>query len=263
MREVTDESTVAALAGNGHGQRDGVQLILQCLFALEVTRLTCTGDFGIWFGADSRRFTQRINDFAEDARITLTVTPGNHEDGKLGSAVFTTVGSGIPASIRSRLAVLSRGYRWAQAGRTYVWFGGAASIDCESCQVGCSWILGKLPPAEDFVALTASGHAEIMIVHASPAPGTPKANRIRATANGWRENARKHAAHGAEIITSPRESVHSRLHVHGHFHLQDGVNLPTVRRIVCIIQAQENRPGIVMLLDPTTMTSTRLEAIPE
>ena len=100
-----------------------------------------------------------------------------------------------------------------------------------------------------------------MIVHASPAPGTPKKNRIRATANGWSENARKHAAHGAEIITAPGESVHSRLLVHGHSHLQNEVNPPTVRRIVSL--AQENRPGIVMLLDPTTMTSTRLEATPE
>lgn len=160
MREVTDESTVAALAGNGHGQREGVRPELQCLSALGVTRLHHTVDFGIWSGGDGPRFTQRINDFAEDARITLIFTPGNHEDGKLGSAVFTTVGSGIPAPIRSRLAVLSCGHRWSQAGRTYVWSGGAATIDCEYGQVGCSWILGKLPPAEDPVAPTASGHAK-------------------------------------------------------------------------------------------------------
>ena len=261
MREVPDESTVAALAGNGHGQREGVQLILQCLFALEVTRLHHTDDFGIWSGADSRRFTHCINDFAEDAKIIVTATPGNHEDGKLMSAVFATVGSGVPASIRSHLAVLCRGHRRSQAGRTCVWSGGASSIDCEYCQVGCTWILGKLPPAEVLVALTASGHADIMIVHASPAPGTPEANRIRATTNGWSENGCKHSAHGAEIITAPRESAHSRSLVHGHSHLQDEVNLPTVRRIVS--PAQENRPGIVLLLDPTTMTSTRLEAIPE
>ena len=148
MREVTDESTVVAFAGNGHRQPEGVQSELQCLSALGVTRLHHTDDFGIWSGADSRRFTQRINDFAEDAKIIVTVTPGNHEDGKLVSAVFAAVGSRVPASIRLRLAVLSRGYRWSQAGRTCVWFGGAASIDCESCQVGCTWFLGKLPPRE-------------------------------------------------------------------------------------------------------------------
>ena len=261
MREIPDKLTVAALAGNGHRQPEGVQSEPQCLSALGVTRLHHTDDFGIWSGADSRRFTQRINDFAEDAKIIVTVTPGNHEDGKLVSAVFAAVGSRVPASIRLRLAVLPRGHRRSQAGRTCVRSGGAASIDCEYCQVGCTWFLGKLPPAEDLVAPTASGHAEIMIVHTSPAPGTPKANQIRATAGGWSENARKHPAHGAEIITTPRESAHSRSLVHGHSHLQDEVNLPTVRRIVS--PAQENRPGIVLLLDPTTMTSTRLEAIPE
>lgn len=261
MREVTDKSTVAALAGNGHGQREGVRPELQCLSALGVTRLHHTDDFGIWSGGDGPRFMPRIHDFAEDAKITLTVTPGNHGDLKLVNAVFATVGSGVPASISLRLAVLSRGHRRSQTGRTYVWSDGAASIDCEYCQVGCTWFLGKLPLAKDPVASTASGHAEIMIVHASPPPGTPKSNQIRGTAGGWSENARKQAAHGAEIITTPWESVHLRVLVHRHSHLQDEVNLPTVRRIVS--PAQENRPGIVLLLDPTTMTSTRLEAIPE
>ena len=100
-----------------------------------------------------------------------------------------------------------------------------------------------------------------MIIHESPAPRAPEANRNRATVNGWSENARKQAAHGAEIITTPQESVHPRSLVHGHSHLQDEVNLLAVRRIVS--PAQENRPGIVLLLDPTMMTSTRLEAIPE
>lgn len=146
MREIPDKSTVAALAVNGHGQRDGAQSEPQCLSALGVTRLHHTDDFGIWSGGDDPRFMPRINGFAEDAKIIVTVTPGNHRDWKLVSTVFTTVGSGIPAPIRSPLAVLPRGHRRSQAGRTYVRSGGAASIDCEYCQVGCTLNLGKLPP---------------------------------------------------------------------------------------------------------------------
>ena len=146
MREIPDKSTVAALAVNGHGQRDGAQSEPQCLSALGVTRLHHTDDFGIWSGGDDPRFMPRINGFAEDAKIIVTVTLGNHRDWKLVSTVFTTVGSGIPAPIRSPLAVLPRGHRRSQAGRTYVRSGGAASIDCEYCQVGCTLNLGKLPP---------------------------------------------------------------------------------------------------------------------
>ena len=161
--------------------------------------------------------------------------------------------------IRSQIVALPRGYRWTHRGRSFLSFGGAASIDIKFRRHGRSWWMEELPTVEEGAALAAGGHAEIMVSHDSPAPGTPFANRIRATPNGWSTDALTYADVGARRITAAWDAVAPDVLVHGHFHIQDTVTVPSGQRIVSLA-AKEN-PGNVLLLNVDTMATTRLEGL--
>ena len=157
--------------------------------------------------------------------------------------------------IRSQIVALPRGHRW----RSFVSFGGAVSIDLKFRRLGRSWWMEDLPTVEDVEALTAGGHGEIMISHDSPAPGTPLANRIRATPNRWSTDALTYADVGARPITAAWDAVDPDVLVHGHFHIQDTVTVPSGQRIVSL--AAENNPGNVLLLNLDTMVTSWLEGL--
>lgn len=161
--------------------------------------------------------------------------------------------------IRSHIVALPREHRWTHRGRSFVSFGGVASIDFEFRRLGRSWWMEELPTVEEVEALAAGGHAEIMISHDSPAPGTPFANRIRATPNGWSTDALAYADVGARRITAAWDAVAPDVLVHGHFHVQDTVTLPSGQRIVSL--AAEENPGNVLLLNLDTMATNWLEGL--
>ena len=161
--------------------------------------------------------------------------------------------------IRSHIVALPREHRWTHRGRSFVSFGGVASIDFEFRRLGRSWWMEELPTVEEVEALAAGGHGEIMISHDSPAPGTPSVARIRATPNGWSTDALAYADVGARRITAAWDAVAPDVLVHGHFHVQDTVTLPSGQRIVSL--AAEENPGNVLLLNLDTMATTWLEGL--
>jgi len=161
--------------------------------------------------------------------------------------------------IRSHIVALPRGHRWTHRGRSFVSFGCAASIDFEFRRLGRLWWMEELPTVEEGAALAAGGHGEIMISHDSPAPGTPFANRIRATPNGWSTDPLAYADVGACRITAAWDAVAPDVLVHGHFYIQDAVILPSGQRIVSL--AAEKNPGNVLLLNLDTMATNWLEGL--
>lgn len=251
-----DDSTVVGFAGDWHGNSAGVAETLRRLAQVGVTRLHHVGDFALWPDRSGRRFLDQVNRYAEEFGILIVVTPGNHEDWDYLTTVFTAA-NGSPGLIRSHIVALPRGYRWFHQGRSLVSFGGAASIDFQYRKIGTSWWAEELPTPEDVQALAARGHAQIMITHDSPVPGTPRVDRIRATPGGWSAEALAYAALGADRITAAWEAVAPELLVHGHFHIQNAIVLPSGQRIVSL--AAEDNPGNVMLLDLPTMETTWLE----
>jgi predicted phosphodiesterase len=254
--ELHDDSTVIGFAGDWHGNSTGVAEKMRRLSRAGVTRLMHVGDFALWPDRAGRRFLDQVNGYAEESGILIVVTPGNHEEWRYLTAAFAAA-EGAPAMIRSHIVALPRGHRWTHRGHSFVSFGGAASIDFEFRRIGRSWWMAELPTVEEGAALAAGGHAEIMITHDSPAPGTPSVNRIRATPNGWSTDALAYADVGARRITAAWEAVAPDVLVHGHFHVQDAVTLRSGQRIVSL--AAEHDPGNVLLLNLETMTSRWLE----
>ena len=256
--ELHDDSTVIGFAGDWHSNPVGVGEKTRRLSQAGVTRLMHVGDFALWPDRAGRRFLDQVNGYAEESGILIVVTPENHEDWRYLTAAFAAA-EGAPAMIRSQIVALPRGHRWTRQGRSFVSFGGAISIDFEFRRLGRSWWMEELPTVEEGAALAAGGHGEIMVSHVSAAPGTPLVNRIRATPNGWGTDALAYADVGARRITAAWDAVAPDVLVHGHFHVQDTVTLPSGQRIVSL--AGEENPGNVLLLNLDTMATNWLEGL--
>ncbi len=259
--EIDDGTPMVAFAGDWHGNDAGVEWKLQRLATAGVTRLFHVGDFALRPDRAGRRFLDRVDYYARSAGIGIAVTPGNHEDWAYLRSAFAAAGDGAPARIRPQIVALPRGFRWAQRGRCFVSYGGAASIDFEWRVLGESWWRDELPSPEEFAALKAGGFAEIMITHDSPVPGTPEVNQIRASSDRWSVDAVIYAELGSRGITAAWEAVHPLLLVHGHFHVRGEVTLASGQRIISL--AEETSPGNILLLDLRTLETTWLEDRPD
>ena len=257
MWEIDDSSPVIAFAGDWHGHDAGVEEKLQRLSAHGITRLFHVGNFMICPDRSDRLFLHRVNSWAESTGIRIGVTSGSHEDWSYLQTAFAAAGDGNPAEIRSHIAALPRGYRWTQRGRSFVSYGGAASMASESRVTDPSWWRDEIPTPADFAALEAGGGAEVMITHDSPVPGTSKVDAIRRSSDGWSDDALIYAELGSRGITAAWEAVCPDLLVHGHFHVQDEISLPSGQRIFSL--AAENDPGNVLLLNLDTLQTSWLE----
>ena len=252
--ELHDDSTVIGFAGDWHSNPAGVGEKTRQLSQPGVTRLMHVGDFVLWPDRAGRRILDQINGYAEESGILIVVTPGNHEDWR-----YLAAAEGVPAMIRSQIVALPRGHRWTHRRRSFVSFRGAVSIDLQFRRLGRSWWMEELPTVEEGAALAASGHGEIMVSHVSATPGTPLVNRIRATPNRWSTDALAYSDVGARRITAAWDAVALDVLVHGHFHVQDAVTVPSGQRIVSL--AAEENPGNVLLLNLDTMATNWLEGL--
>lgn len=252
-----DDSTRVAFAGDWHGNLGGVWEKLSFLVAAGITRVHHVGDFGIWPDKGGTRFLNDVELYAAELGIRIAVTPGNHEHWAHLVKRFRQSGGG-PAAIRPHIAALPRGYRWTHGGRSFVSFGGAASIDFEYRVPRISHWEEELPRLADVAAVSAGGHAEVMVMHDSPRPGTAAVERIRSgNPQGWSESALAYAAEGTARVTAAYEAVQPDVLVHGHFHIRDEFEAPNGQRIVSL--AAEQSGGNVIILDLATMSTVWLE----
>ena len=256
MWEIDDDSPVVAFAGDWHGPDAGVEEKLQRLSESGITRLFHAGRFTIWPDRSDRLFLDRVNSLAESTGIRIGVTSGSHKDWSHLQTAFAA-GDGNPVEIRSHIAALPRGNRWTQRGHRFVSYGGVASIASKSQVTDQSWWRDEIPTPADFAALEAGGGAEVMITHDSPVPGTLKVDAIRRSSDEWSDDAKIYAELGSRGITAAWEAVHPDLLIHGHFHVQDEISLPSGQRIFSL--AAENEPGNVLLLNLDTLQTNWLE----
>lgn len=255
--DLDDRSTTVAFAGDWHSASGGVWQTLKRLSDAGITRVYHVGDFAIWPDKSGTKFLNTVNGYAEDLGIGIAVTPGNHEDWAYLNSALALVDP-EPFFVRPRIAVLPRGYRWSHAGRSFVSFGGCASIDFEYRTPRRDWWPEEVPTRADLERVRADGRADIMITHDAPRSGTSMVERIRSSnPQGWSEVALAYAAGSAQTITDAWTAVQPHILVHGHFHVRDTITLHTGQRIFSL--AAEQAAGNVMVLNLKDTRTTWLE----
>lgn len=219
-----------ALAGDWHGNIRWAQSFIREVAQFSITRIYHLGDFGVWPGEEGAKYLDHINKTAEFFDIEIWVTPGNHEDYSQINEI--KVGDDGLQWIRSHIALIPRGHRWEQDGRTFVSLGGAPSIDYQMRMEGRDWWPEEMISLEEAEKVAADGHADIMLTHDAPDGGTFAVQRIIDTPkeqSGWSAAGLSYAAEGRVLMNIAVAGVRPKLFAHGHFHVSDdsGPIIPT------------------------------------
>lgn len=223
------QKTVVGFAGDWHGNVRWVGRAIPALRRAGVTTLYHVGDFGIWPGETA--FIDTVEYWAKLAELTIWVTPGNHDDYDQIDALLDNDPT-RPGQLSEHVWVIPRGHRWSNAGRTFVSLGGAASADISDRVPGKSWWKQEQILPEDVERTVAGGHADIMISHEAPLHGTEALSRLRLSNLDRRpEDTLASARRMAERLTEAADAVRPTIHVHGHWHAPDEIQLDSERRV--------------------------------
>ena len=242
-----------AIAGDWHGNTTWINKILTDLHraAPDVRTILHTGDFGIWPGAQRDRFLRIVDRFCRRAGIDqILVTPGNHEDWPRLAKLFADR-PGERAQLSDVVWVLPRGHRFEIAGRSFLSFGGAASLDFADRRAGRDWWPEEMPSEEDVNLAIAEGSVEVLITHECVDGGTPAVERIlRDNPLRWGARELEYAATSRERVTRVWEAVYPSVLAHGHLHVADGICLDDGRRVYSLgSDGQKRNVGLLRLGD--------------
>ena len=160
------------VAGDWHGNREWALSVIKRvpqLLAGEQTRLILQlGDFGIWPGTEGRRYLDSVSAVLDLVNAQLWFVDGNHEDfPQLARLAGGTVAGGRVA-VRPNVCHLQRGHRWQWHGRTWLACGGGVSLDKAGRTEGIDWWPQEEITSAQETAITASGHADVMVCHNCP-----------------------------------------------------------------------------------------------
>lgn len=247
MEDFWDTSDArVGVAGDWHGSFIWIQRAIPRLARAGIKTVFQLGDFGVWPGHAGRKWVESTEYWCGRTDITLVVTPGNHEDYSQLDALFGAH-PGEPVRLRPHVVVLPRGYRWTQAGRRMMSFGGAASIDFVWRVTGETWWLTEMPTVHEVQTASAGGLVDVLLTHESPYP-TSAVDAIVHSPGGWSWEARVYAAKSRELVGGLWGKVMPALALHGHYHVADEITLPTGRRVVSLgCDGQTGNLGILDL----------------
>ena len=244
-----------AVAGDWHGNTMWVQEIVPALHAAapEIRTILHVGDFGILPGPRGKAFLAAVDARCKVSGIErILVTPGNHDDwGRLTRRFASRPGEAIRLS--EAVWVMPRGFRFTLAGRAFMSFGGAASLDYGYRRARGTWWAAEMPTVEDVAAAAAvdGGPVEVLITHETIDGGTPKVEAVlRSNPQGWDDMALDYSQRSRRLVTALWAGVSPDILFHGHIHTADRVELPTGQRIVSLGSDQQKKNcGVLGLAD--------------
>jgi len=243
-----DESQVL-LAGDWHGNVGWVQRVIPAVrrSAPGARTILHVGDFGFWPERRGKGFLSSVDYWSRIAGIErVLVTPGNHEhwpslvqsfDAKPGEAV----------QLSEVVWALPRGFRFTIGGRTFLSFGGAASVDYEDRTEGRDWWPEEMPTEHEVDVAIAGGPVDVLITHETVNGGTAAVEQIIATnPQAWGDEALAYSARSRALVTRLWDGVRPKILVHGHLHCADAITLPDGRRVYSLgSDRQDNNFGLL------------------
>ena len=257
---VPADETQVVVIGDWHGNINWAGKAIPAI-ARETTGVKTilhVGDFGIWRDMRGRKFLDAVDFWCERAGISrVLVTPGNHEDWAWLDSEFNSHPD-KPVSLSTVVQVLPRGYRFEIGNRTFVSFGGAASVDFERRREGIDWFPSELPTEADVAHAVAGGHADVLLTHETIDGGTPAAEGIlRNNPLGFSRKALSYSRRSREIVTLAWRGLEPHLLIHGHLHVADEITLSSGQQVVSL--GRDDRPRNMVLLELSDLSWRWLE----
>lgn len=233
-----------AIAGDWHGDTDWVRHALPKLHttAPDVQTILHLGDF-----EKGDELLAVVDEACRAAGISrVLVTPGNHEDWGLLHTLFAAQ-PGEPVQLSTMVWALPRGFRFQLADRSFLSFGGAASIDYARRTTGFSWWPTEIPADNDVAAAITGAPVDVLLAHDTVDGGTAETELVlRSNRAGWSAEALDYAAMSRARVTRVWDDSQAKVLAHGHFHTQGEIELPSGRRVYSV--AANNNPGNIALL---------------
>ncbi|WP_162240761.1 metallophosphoesterase family protein [Leifsonia sp. Leaf264] len=241
---------VIAVAGDWHASTAWVKQVIPKIAAAGVRTILHVGDFGFFRGSTpADHYLDTVSALCAKHDIEIWVTDGNHED-HAWRLELEAAYRGRPAPLRPHVWLLPRNFRWTHAGKSFLSFGGAPSVDYANRFPGRDWWSEEVVTERQVDEAIAAGHADIMVAHDSPNPSTSTIDLIRAGNRGnWPLKALAYAAEGEWRVTRAYDAVQPDLFVHGHYHEDDARSFDDGRTIVSLNRDRFAGNVIIVNLD--------------
>jgi len=160
------------LVGDLHGNTGAGLSLIDRAVDVGAATIAVLGDFGWWPSTSrGRAFVEDLDSGLTETGVRLVWVDGNHESFDLLNTVPVHDNGLRP--ITDHITHLPRGYRWTWAGFDWLALGGATSLDRERRQEGYSWFAQEEITEDEADAVITGGHADVMLVHDSPADEIP------------------------------------------------------------------------------------------
>lgn len=210
------------LIGDVHGNHSWLRVALDALHARSITTIIQVGDLGIGFTPTGGRAWHHVDNYLRERDMTLHVAPGNHDN--YDQIEKLEPGSDGWLEYRQRILLAPRGHRSEHGGRSFVWLGGAGSVDRSyrlRLEAGRGartlWWPQEVVTDADVETTVAGGDADIMISHDAPYPVASIESRLTARFD-------PHDvvdAHQSRLrFTQAVAAVRPTLLIHGHYHFK-------------------------------------------
>ncbi|GAA5037660.1 metallophosphoesterase [Microbacterium fluvii] len=266
--ELPDERVV--VAGDWHANRPWIGRAIPAAARTGVQTILHLGDFGFWPGgtADLLAAVEYWVGQSWKRRMTpgierVLVTPGNHEDWAELDELFAAAPEQA-ARVSESVWVLPKGFRFTIAGREFLSFGGAASIDYRYRTPFRSWWPSEFPSQRDVEIAVAGGSTEVLLTHDAGRLRTPRVEKIISDPSPWTEAEREYTAESRLLIDYVVAGTQPLLHFHGHFHVRDSATIPRPGLPPLQVESlgMDDQPGNLGLLELADLSVSDVEVRP-
>jgi hypothetical protein len=211
------------LLGDTHGNHAWIKFAVREFHALGITTVIQVGDLGVSRGVRESRRWDRTDRYLRTYGITMLVAPGNHEDYDLIDSL--SVGDDGWLHFRPNILLAPRGLRTTMGGHSFVWLGGAGSVDRtlrleweNNAEAPRYWWPQEAITDADVARTVAGGHADVMVGHEAPARVQAIRLRLRGNTGGFRRDDIEYADRVRDKYMEAFMQVEPALALHGHYH---------------------------------------------
>ncbi|WIB68089.1 metallophosphoesterase [Curtobacterium sp. MCBD17_035] len=197
-------------------------------------------------------FLPRLEELLAELELRLLLTPGNHDDWSALGPAFAAHPE-RPRRLSPHIWAFPRGFRFSLAGRTFLSFGGAVSVDADRS-------LAEAPTDADVDRAARAGSVDVLLTHEPPNAGVREVEYIVAKPGRWSERRLTLSAASRRRIDRLVAAVQPALALHGHMHVGGRADDGNGRQTIALPVATE--PDNLRLLDLPSLTVTDLGCSP-